>query len=63
MSNEEKELRIKIANEIKENLKAAFENTACLGRDALQVGPSTMKTTYVERMTNMILRNITQKNL
>jgi hypothetical protein len=54
----EQELREKIAREIEQTTKYALENCACLGRNALQVGPGEMTTTYVERMTNMILNQI-----
>ena len=58
MSKDELEFRQKIAAEIEHNLKAAFENCACLGRTALNPGPLD-ESTYVERMTSMIKRNIT----
>jgi hypothetical protein len=63
MSEEEKTLREQIAKEISANLKAAFENCACLGRDALIPGPCNMTTTYVERMHEMIIGNIIKANL
>ena len=55
---DEEELRYKIAEEVKREITIALENCACLGRDALNVGPGTMTTTYIERMTNMITNKI-----
>lgn len=63
MDPKEKEIRLKIATEINANMLAALENCACLGREALQVGPNKMTTTYVERMHSMLTRNIINGNL
>ncbi len=58
MNPKEKALRQAIFDEISANMKAALENCACLGRTALNKGPSPMTSTYVDRMHGMIERNI-----
>jgi len=55
MSEEEKELREKIADEIKSDLNFALEQCACMGRDAygaLPHGP------YINRMRERLLTQI-----
>jgi hypothetical protein len=46
----EKELREKIANEIKNDLKVSLENCACLGRDAYG--------DYIDKIVNGMLNKI-----
>ena len=59
MSDQEKEIREKIAKEISYNLTVALENCTCMdAQSALNPGPLGMKTTYVERMHEMIISNI-----
>ena len=54
MSELEKELRLKIAEEIKKDLKDAIENCICLGRDAYGE--------YTDKMVLMIQNKIQTGN-
>ena len=59
----EDKIRDKVAKEVSANVKAALENCSCIGTVGLNPGPNGMKSTYVERLHEMIIKNIVTGNL
>jgi len=52
-------MKDKIESSLGPEIKAALENCCCIGSEGNRVGPAPMETTYVERMKNMLVNNIT----